>query len=1392
MKYATTNVSENNKILQPPVIKDGTKELSLDWDGVVDSVQEAMDWDSQASQKEKDAVLANLQWCVKNKENPQFSKALAKCQIFTGLQKAISSNDSVFKIGALIDIAMPQLLDITWKDQYAYAPQLLFRANTAHSEIYNLCEHLKLGQEIEAKISLRYVSSHGVKVECVLQLRIPEIANEHTFGSGPNKRIAKRKAWVAMLARLDSTGALSKLFSISTVKGKNLIPKPESAVESEPLVELVEVEQDVMRQENDGLLDIFNYAATFGLVPQFAMRTLKRRVRGSDEQKLHTVVQVSIRLPEQNIDVVAHGNTSGEAEVAAVVAFKRAAEQLQMQHNQVLGIEKDFWALNVVTASDFVKKVARLESRSHLLGFKRDSSLPDSNGIACQLMLNGKPLGQRVVARTKRAAGRLACLTAAIELARKRPDVLSQYADYLKQSSSGRSQSLGSYPAITTALKAKVSDIMKRTLSEAGHAGLSNYQKSLTSISASMARPRRDPRPRIASATASKVLLDRLQRFEADSDTAELRNARAALPMSHYSSKVLDIVSSNVYSIIVGATGSGKTTQVPQIILDDAIRRFEAGNCNVICTQPRRLAATSVARRVATERGESLGQSVGYQVRADSKLPQLGGSITYSTTGLLLERLKWDADDVMDNATHLIIDEVHERDTSIDFLLIVLKKAISTRRLAGKAVPKVVLMSATMDTRLFSEYLPNEVDGKSTPCPSLDVPGRLFPVKEKYLDDILKEITKGHSEEFLTLAARDKDDTSEYLIAERAFERADGGAVSVADEVVKSVASSIDWKKVQGQNGSEAASKEEGLVPIALLVATIAHICETTADGAILAFLPGLQEITAVEALMKQHAVFGLDFTDEVAFRIHLLHSTVPADQQRAIFGPIPADCRRIILSTNIAETSITVPDVKHVIDLGKLRQNTYAHEQRVSALRTVWESDSNARQRAGRAGRVSDGNYYALYSRKRREAMPAYGLPELLRTDLQGTCLSIKAQGFKESVSKFLSAAIDPPPPEAIKFSVENLKAIEAFTEDEEVTALGAVLATFPVHPALGKMILLGLIFRCLDPMIIIASMYGERGLFVTPLDNRTLASATKQHFNLANSDHLACLKGFRNLRQYSHDAGERSVPQRARELFLHYGAFCAISRTAKQVERSLVDAGLLDADATQLTDTLEIGGEALNRNSNNVDLLKCLLLAGVYPNIGVRNPIVKSRLFRIASDDKVLLHPNSVNASTKRDQPLHAQIYAFTTLVRSISGNVLFMRESSLITPLAAMLFGGRLQANESSQELVMDEWLPFKFDDDNAGETMALIERFRNAKDRMLNSMFRLLSNPNESAKAVDVMEVLTDGLVRALEADAEGRESERPKIPVINGDVLQDVAWSSISQLYRSEALTRIKF
>ncbi|KXT09752.1 hypothetical protein AC579_9323 [Pseudocercospora musae] len=1249
-----------------------------------------------------------------------------------------------------------RLLDsIKEKEQYANITSRLFQASSISTEINNRCQALNLPHETQINIS-----SEGTVFTCTLNLQIPGIANESSTGRGSSKQTAKKDAWVAMLVKLDVGGAISELFSTSATKRKHADLENEPKHDTpEPLpadedIELVDVQEDLIKQEKNGKIEVFNYAAKFGLVPEFDLRLLKRRMRGqAARSNAKPVVQVSIKLPEQNIEVSTHGGTTVQAEVAALLAFKRAAEELHARQVEVESC-RNFHALSTKTAQIFVEYYRKRKGRTFLEFENEETGYGGETGTMSQLTLDGVPVGRRVAMQTKKAAEEVAYLTAAIELAHRDPDILANFATDLKHGNLARS--LGTHAAVRATIKSDALDIMRQTLVEARQAGLPDVRESLTAIETLVGKPRERSRPRTPKALASEQLLQRLKQFEDDPGTAKLRETRASLPMSQYSSKVLDLVSDHVYSIVVGATGSGKTTQVPQIILDDAIRQGNGGSCDIICTQPRRLAASSVAQQVALERGEQLQQSVGYQVRGDSKLPQLGGSITYCTTGLLLERLKWNADDVMDNTSHVVIDEVHERDISIDFLLIVLKKAIRVRQAAGQKVPKVVLMSATMDTKLFSAYFSSQVDGMLAPCPHLNVPGRTFPIKEKYLGDVLGELLTAHSQEFWRLATFDKDATTGYLESEGAFERARFGLEGT------STPSAIDWKKPQVINQEEAKSqavrKEEGLVPVALLVATIAHICRTTSNGAILAFLPGLQEITATEELLMQAPVFGVNFADADAFQIHLLHSTVPVEKQRQIFEPSPSGCRKIILSTNIAETSVTVPDVQHVVDLGKLRENRYDHVQRITSLQTVWASKSNARQRAGRAGRVSSGNYYALYSLERRKAMSASGLPELLRADLQETCLSIKAQGFQESVSSFLAAAIEPPPSTAVEAAVNNLKAIEALTPDERLTALGAVLAKLPVHPALGKMVLLGIIFRCLDPMIIISSMGTERSLFVSPVGERAQAKLAREDLNVANSDHIALLRGFQEVRDCLNHHGQSAAFSRAQARYLHFGAFRAIHRTAKQIEQNLIDAGLLEVSYDMNKESRGFGGIALNWNSGNIDLVKCLLMAGVYPNIGVRGAHVKGPLHRTASKDKVLLHPSSVNATHgKPSAPIEDQVYAFTTLARNVSGKSVFMRDTSLVSPLAVLLFGGRLEARKHFQELMMDDWLPFKTWG-NSAYVLRLILEFRKAKDRMLNGAFRSLSEPTGKGLADDpIREIFAKGLVTLL--DANGPQSER---------------------------------
>lgn len=798
--------------------------------------------------------------------------------------------------------------------------------------------------------------------------------------------------------------------------------------------------------------------------------------------------------------------------------------------------------------------------------------------------------------------------------------------------------------------------------------------------------------------------------------------------MTQYASRLRQIVHDNVYCIIIGATGSGKTTQVPQILLDEAIANGDGASCNVICTQPRRIAATSVARRVAVERGEKLQDTVGYHVRAEAKHPNPGGSILYCTTGILLQRLRHAPEDVFDHVSHLVIDEVHDRDIIIDFLLITLNNTMAARAARGKKLPRVVFMSATMDAEQFAAYftssLPSE---KPNDCPILRVPGRTFPVQEYYLDEVLRQMKSKHGESNLGLLRTDKD-TEHFL---RAKNIGIGYTTSNAGTSAKSV---IDWKDevtVSGNgNSAYTYNVDDTLVPLGLAATTVAHIAKTSQGGAILVFLPGLDDITEMDKLLRGNSPLGVSFDDTRRFQIIMLHSSIP-DSQKSAFDRIPEGCRRVILSTNIAETSVTIPDVRFVVDTGKSREKHYEQTRRITQLQTRWISKSNAKQRAGRAGRVQNGVYYALYTESRRESMRAVALPELLRSDLQETCLDIKAQAFKMPVADFLAGAMEPPPPSSVDIAMRNLMSLGAMTEGEDLTPLGRVLASLPVHPTLGKMIVLGIIFKCLDPMIILGAAAHDRLLIQGPLEKRADVDSVKRTFaGQSESDHWAVLSAFLEGRELS----ARSSLQASyffQNNFISRVAFESIDLTAREIVNILVEAGLIERQASEPSlypakSLLQYGGPVLNWHSGSRPLIKALLLSGLYPNLAVP---IEDNEFRTNAEKGARIHPGSVN---KHLEP-GAHLFTFNNLSLSPDGQSMYMRETSSVTPLMALLFGGPLTQQQSVLE--MDGWLPMsiraKGTYDHSVEDTRLADKvmfLRRLLDRMIASAFDDLASSN----------------------------------------------------------------
>ena len=1162
--------------------------------------------------------------------------------------------------------------------------------------------------------------------------------------------MAENAAYLQLIAKLHEHGILSEILG------------SHSAVD--------ELDKQTLVDEADAKTDIYNYAARFDCIPKVDATQVSRRHRGHVKK----IIEVTVELPEQNIKVTGKGLDLRLAEISAGVRFKHEAEKYHAEHGDSSIVIKDSTALNTGNIQNFFEFYKILNK-----GVQIDVQVKLAKGLSsgrspanrAQVLINGEPVGEPVDMLTKKKAENLAYLTAAVALKRKDPEL---YPRFLHALQAGNGDILRPVGPIDMGIDEDCLLVMKETLLSVRKAGLPDERDEVVSDEEAeetrKARSRRSLSP--IQAKARTVHLQKAhQRYLKDPKLAELRQKRDELPMTQYKGKVLDIVSNNTYSIIVGATGSGKTTQVPQILLEKAIDEGHGAECNIICTQPRRIAATSVARRVSNERAEKLQDTVGYHVRFDAKLPQLGGSITYCTTGILLQQLQHSPDEVLNGTSHLIIDEVHERDIVIDFLLIILKKTMTRRAALGKATPKVVLMSATMDTELFASYFRNPAaPGRAaTDCPALSVPGRTFPVKEQHLESILQTFEKTYPTGELQTMLSDPV-TRDYLQVERNFREANQfltDSKTNAEDVQVGEEVGIDWKHERklSSEGEVVISnaQDDALVPYHLVAMTIGHIAKSSQEGALLVFLPGLDEIVKVDELLRRTPILGVDFKDESKFKLSMLHSSIPVGQTE-VFDAVPEGCRKIILATNIAETSITIPDVQYVIDTGKLREKQYDQLRRITQLKCTWISKSNSKQRAGRAGRVQNGNYYALFSKERYSSMRAIGLPEMLRADLQEICLDIKAQAFKSPIRDFLAEAIEPPSPKAVDATVMNLQALEALTDDEKITPLGRLLASLPVHPSLGKMIVLGVIFRCLDPMLLLGAAAAERSLFLNPLDARSAAIAARMSFvRGSGSDHIALINAMREMRQVRDEQGQRGMWDFAHQNFLHFSAFKSIDAIARQIEEILVEAGLIPFTPLHARLRSELGPHSLNENSHKVPVIKALAVAGLHPNLAVNNG---GRTFRTPGEKGAILHPSSINAAPRgnRKEEESAKrgttLYTFSTLARSNDGRTIFLRDTSETTPLTATLFGGRL-CNEGNV-LEMDGWLPFYVKSQVWRAAKTVLE-FRKALDRLLAASFMDLSarRTNERGEKVYLADegtraIFAQGLVDVLDRDIKKTE------------------------------------
>ena len=525
-----------------------------------------------------------------------------------------------------------------------------------------------------------------------------------------------------------------------------------------------------------------------------------------------------------------------------------------------------------------------------------------------------------------------------------------------------------------------------------------------------------------------------------------MREQREFLPVFSVREELLQVVRDNQVVIIVGETGSGKTTQLTQYLHEDGYSTYGM----IGCTQPRRVAAMSVAKRVSEEMGVDLGAEVGYAIRFEDCTSK-DTLIKYMTDGVLLRESLKDAD--IDKYSAIIMDEAHERSLHTDVLMGLLKKVVGRRRDL-----KLIVTSATMDAAKFSRFFGH--------APVFEIPGRTFPVQ-------------------------------------------------------------IMFSKSTCEDYVDAAVKQ----------AIAIHL--GGAPGDILIFMTGQEDIEVTCAVLAEKLE---EIENPPPMAVLPIYSQLPADLQAKIFQSAPDHARKVIVATNIAETSLTVDGISYVIDTGYNKMKVYNPRIGMDALQITPVSQANANQRSGRAGRTGPGVAYRLYTEQSYTGLFPTTVPEIQRTNLSNVVLLLKSLNVQNLLEFDF---MDPPPQDTILHSMHQLWVLGAFDNTGELTNLGRKMVEFPLDPSLSKMVIVADELKCTSEVVTIVSMLSVPNVFYRPKGREEESDACREKFVVPESDHLTLLNVYNQWKNngYRDDWADRH--------FIHHKAL----KKAREVRSQLLD---------------------------------------------------------------------------------------------------------------------------------------------------------------------------------------------------------------------------------------------
>ncbi|XP_006816912.1 putative ATP-dependent RNA helicase DHX35 [Saccoglossus kowalevskii] len=595
-----------------------------------------------------------------------------------------------------------------------------------------------------------------------------------------------------------------------------------------------------------------------------------------------------------------------------------------------------------------------------------------------------------------------------------------------------------------------------------------------------------------------------------------IEQQRQRLPIFKHRNHILYLVEKYETVVIVGETGCGKSTQIPQFLAEAG---WTAEGHIVAITQPRRVAAVTVANRVAEERGSIIGNEVGYNIRFDDCTDATTTRIKFLTDGVLVREMM--SDPLLTKYSVIMIDEAHERTLYTDIIVGLLKKIQKKR-----PDLRLIISSATLDAEAFKDFFNNnETNDKSKDTSTIiSVEGRTYPVDIYY-------------------------------------------TISPVPDFIKET------------------------------VNTIVKIHKTEPTGDILAFLTGQDEVENVVSLVIEQARHMSD--KQLKMKVLPMYGGLPASEQMRVFERTSKNTRKVVIATNIAEASITISGIVHVIDCGFVKLRAYNPNTGLEGLVVVPVSQASAQQRSGRAGRVRSGKAYRLYTEEDFDKLPNSTVPEMQRTNLATVILQLKCLGI-DNVLRF--NFLSPPSSKAMIRGLELLYALGAINDNAKLTEpLGVRMAEFPLDPMFAKTLLTSGTFGCSEEILTIIAMLQVQNIFLSPSNQKAAAEKAKRKFSVAEGDHITLL----NVYEAYIKCGKSS--RWCHEHYLNYRGLCRATSIRDQLKK--------------IAKKFKV--KMLN-SEGDVDVICRCIVAGFFSNAAKLHP---SGSYRTIRDNYTLyIHPTSV----------------------------------------------------------------------------------------------------------------------------------------------------------------------